>query len=368
MRFPLFRGLGAMLQIYERRREKLRELMAGAGLSALLVLLDANRYYLSGFELHDVQVDESAGYLLVQSNGEDWLLTDARYLDTARRIWNENHIYIYPSLISAPEHINKLCKDLVVRCLGFEAKMMSVAFYERFRLGLRLASGDGLVEKVRIIKDNDEIKRLEESAALNHALMNWVPGILQPGRSEAEVAWDIERFFRERGATENAFAPIVAVGPNAALPHATPGTTLITDNCPVLVDVGARLNDYNSDQTRTFWVGATPLPEFTKTMDLVREAQARAIAGIGPGVPCSEVYALAKDYLDAQGVGVFFTHGLGHGVGLQTHEAPSLGSRSKHILAPGMVVTVEPGLYYPDWGGVRWEYMVLVTEDGHRVL
>jgi Xaa-Pro aminopeptidase len=305
---------------------------------------------------------------LVRSNGEDWLFTDARYLDTARRLWDENRISIYPSLAAAPEHINKLCRDLAVGCLGFEDKVMSVAFYERLRPGLRLAAGGGLVEKLRIIKDQDEIKRLEDSATLNHALMDWVPDRLLPGRSEAEVAWDIECFFRERGATENAFAPIVAVGPNAALPHAIPGSTRIIDGCPVLIDVGARLHDYNSDQTRTFWVGDAPLPEFTKTMTLVREAQARAIAGIRPGVLCSEVYALAKDYLDAQGVGEFFTHGLGHGVGLQTHEFPSLGPRSKHILAPGMVVTVEPGLYYPAWGGVRWEYMVLVTEDGCRVL
>ncbi len=357
-----------MLKIYAQRRENLREIMSGAGLSALLVILDANRYYLSGFELHDVQVDESAGCLLLQKSGEDWLFTDSRYLDTARRLWDESRISIYPSLAGAAEHINKFCKDKVSGSLGFEAKLMSVAFYNTFRHGLRLASGDGLVEKLRICKDANEIKRLDDSARLNHALMDWVPGVLTPGRTEAEAAWDIERFFRERGATENAFAPIVAVGPNAALPHAIPGETRIVDNCPVLVDVGARLHDYNSDQTRTFWVGDKPSPEFARTMDQVREAQRRAIAGIRPGAACSEVYALARNYLDEQGVGRFFTHGLGHGVGLQTHEAPSLGPRSKQILAPGMIVTVEPGLYYPEWGGIRWEYMVLVTEDGCRVL
>ena len=357
-----------MLQVYAQRREKLRQVMAGAGLSALLVLLDANRYYLSGFELHDVQVDESAGCLLIRTNGEDWLFTDSRYLDTARRLWDQSRISIYPSLAAVPEHLNKFCKHHAVGCLGFETKLMPLAFYKRFQPGLRLAAGDGLVEKLRIIKDEDEIRRLEDSARLNHALMDWVPGILRPGRTEAEVAWDIERFFRERGATENAFAPIVAVGPNAALPHAIPGETPITENCPVLIDVGARLHDYNSDQTRTFWVGDKPSSEFTRTMAQVREAQEKAIAGIKPGVPCSEVYALARNCLDEQGVGEFFTHGLGHGVGLQTHEAPSLGPRSTQILAAGMIVTVEPGLYYPKWGGIRWEYMILVTADGCRAL
>ena len=358
-----------MLEIYAQRRARLRELIIARKLGGLLILLDANRYYLSGFELHDVQVDESAGCLLIMADGEDRLFTDARYLDTARRLWNEDCVSIYPSLAGAAAHINEFCKSrLGSGRLGFEARQMSVAFHKDLKPGLRLAPCDGLVEELRVIKDADEIRRMEQSAALNHALMDWVPGVLAPGRTEAEVAWDIERFFRERGATENAFAPIVAVGPNAALPHAIPGETLITDNCPVLIDVGARLNDYNSDQTRTFWVGDSPSPEFTRTMDQVREAQSRAIAGIRPGVPCAEVYALARDYLDSQNVGQFFTHGLGHGVGLQTHEAPSLGGRSKHILQPGMIVTVEPGLYYPAWGGIRWEYMILVTEDGHKVL
>ena len=358
-----------MLKIYAQRRARLRELIIAQKLAGLLVLLDANRYYLSGFELHDVQVDESAGCLLLMADGEDWLFSDARYLDTARRLWPAERISIYPSLAGAATHINEFCTHhLGSGRLGFEASLMSVAFHKNLRPGLRLAACDGLVEKLRIIKDAAEIERMEASAALNHALMDWVPGILTPGRAEAEVAWDIERFFRERGATENAFAPIVAVGPNAALPHAIPGATRLTENCPVLIDVGARFNDYNSDQTRTFWVGDRPTSEFTQTMEQVREAQTRAIAGIAPGVPCSEVYALARDYLDAQGVGQFFTHGLGHGVGLQTHEAPSLGGRSKHILQPGMIVTVEPGLYYPEWGGIRWEYMVLVTPDGCRVL
>lgn len=357
-----------MPNIHEQRRERLRELLRREGLAALLISLDANRYYLSGFELHDVQVDESAGYLLIQASGADWLFSDARYLDTARRLWDEDCISIYPGLAAAAEHINRLCKSEVSGRIGFEAKLMSVAFYDKFKDGLDLAPGDGLVEELRIIKDADEIRRMEASAALNHALMGWVPDILTPGRMEKDIAWEIEKFFRERGASENAFAPIVAVGPNAALPHAIPGETLVTANCPVLIDVGARLADYNSDQTRTFWVGDKPTAEFSRTMDLVREAQERAIAGIGPGVPCREVYALAKDYLDAQGVGAFFTHGLGHGVGLQTHEAPSLGGKSAQILKPGMVVTVEPGLYHPEWGGIRWEYMVLVMENGYRVL
>ena len=357
-------------KIFENRREQARQIMCNRKLGALLISLPANRYYLSGFELHDPQINESSGYLLLMANGRDILFTDSRYYDAALRLWPKEDLHIYRGLALASEEINQVLRGRVWAGahVGFEAKIMPLAFFEKFSAGLPVQAADGLVEDLRIIKDSSEIEIMRQSAHLNHQLMRKMPDFLLPGRTEAEVAWDIEQFFRNHGATENAFSPIVAIGPNAALPHAIPGETLITENCPVLIDVGARLNDYNSDQTRTFWVGDQPSPEFTLTMDQLREAQTRAIAGIRPGVPCAEVYALARDYLDSQNVGQFFTHGLGHGVGLQTHEAPSLGARSKHILKPGMIVTVEPGLYYPKWGGIRWEYMILVTEDGHKVL
>ncbi len=198
--------------------------------------------------------------------------------------------------------------------------------------------------------------------------MEYVPSLLLPGQTEAAIAWGIEKFFRNHGASENAFAPIVAVGPNAALPHAIPGHAKILSECPVLIDVGARFKDYNSDQTRSFWVGNNPSPAFTQALNQVQAAQAQAIKAIKPGVKCCDIYAQAYNYLAAQGVEKFFTHGLGHGVGLETHEAPSLNPRSQQILEPGMIVTVEPGLYYPEWGGIRWEYMVLVTPEGCEVL
>ena len=134
------------------------------------------------------------------------------------------------------------------------------------------------------------------------------------------------------------------------------------------MDVGARLNDYNSDQTRSFWVGSDPSSEFILALERVKEAQRRAIEAIKPGEKCSDIYFAARNFLDKEGVAQHFTHGLGHGVGLETHEAPSLSPRSEGVLEPGMVVTVEPGLYYNQWGGVRWEYTELVEEDGVRNL
>ena len=351
---------------YAARRDRLRRLMHEENIDALLVTLDANRYYLSGFELQDHQVNESSGCLLIGKDGNDWLCTDARYFDAAKRLWDENHIFIYGT--EAPAAIGKLARSEIRGTVGFEAGCMSVAFHTSFAEGLSLKASGGLVEKLRVIKEPEEIRLMEASAALNHKLMEWVPGILVPGKTEESLAWDIERFFRENGAEALSFPCITAVGPNAALPHATPGKDTLAENTCVLVDVGCRLHAYCSDQTRTFWVGRKPTDTFLRTIAQVRTAQEKAIAAIRPGIPACDIYAAARTFLDSEGVGAFFTHGLGHGVGLQTHEAPSLNGRNQTRLAPGMVVTVEPGLYYPEWGGVRWEYMVLVTEDGHRIL
>lgn len=351
---------------YSERREKLRRLLPENGLEAMLVTLDANRFYLSGFELIDHQMNESSGCVLVTRSGADWLCTDARYEEAAGRLWDPDRVFIYGA--DAAKAVNGLIRDTVSGAVGFEASAMNVRFFEGVSRGLELKPADGLVESLRMIKEPEEIERMEASASLNHKLMEWIPGALLPGVAERDIAWSVERFFRENGAESLSFPCITAIGRNAALPHAVPGEIRLTENTCVLVDVGCRLNGYCSDQTRTFWVGDKPADAFMDTLSLVRTAQERAIAAIRPGVAASFVYGVAKSYLDEKGVGAFFTHGLGHGVGLQTHEAPSLNPRSDTVLQPGMIVTVEPGLYYPEWGGVRWEYMVLVTEDGCRIL
>ena len=360
-------------QMCEQRRERLRALMREQGIEALLISHAANRYYLSGFELHDVQLNESAGRLIVMADGKDWILTDSRYLDAARRLWEPERVFIYGA--DAPEDIAKLLKGLVPgKTIGFEARAITLEFYEKFAetlagSGCRLSRADGLVEQLRVIKDAEEIRRMEISCRLNQQMMEWLPGVLVPGRSEAAVSWDIEMFFRHHGATELAFTSIVGHGPNAALPHYLPSKDVLLEaENLVLVDVGCRLEDYCSDQTRTFWVGEKPTERFKKTLETVQEAQYKAIRAIHPGVLACDVYKAARGHFESLGVAEAFTHGLGHGVGLETHEGPSLNGRNKTPLEPGMIVTVEPGLYFPEWGGIRWEHMGLVTEDGCRVL
>lgn len=351
---------------HEARRENLRRLMREKELGALLVTLDANRFYLSGFELQDHQVNESSGCLLITQDGKDWLCTDSRYYDAAKRLWDPERVFIYGA--DAAKAIRQLVRDNTAGNVGFEASSMTVQFHQTFAEGLSLVPADGLTEQLRMIKEPEEIACLEEAVACNHKLMEWLPAILKVGTTEDQLAWTIEKFFREQGAQSLAFPSIVAVGPNAALPHATPGAAPIRENACVLVDVGCRTNNYCSDQTRTFWVGDKPTDDFMTTLSLTRTAQEKAIAAIRPGAVAADVYAVARNYLEANGVAQYFTHGLGHGVGLQTHEGPSLNPRNPTALKPGMVVTVEPGLYYPQWGGVRWEYMVLVTEDGCKIL
>jgi len=357
---------GFSVDVFAARREKLRKTLHEAGHSALLVSHAANRYYLSGFELHDAQCNESSGMLFITTDGKDKLLTDPRFFDAARRLWPIDDIFIY----SGKSHvrIREFLAGIHSGPIAFESQAMSVATHDALREALALVASAGLVEQLRRIKEPAEIELLDRSLALNEKVMRAAPGYFAPGASEAEIAWGLERLFRDLGASELAFPPIVAVDRNAALPHAVPGPARVTDECMVLVDMGGRLDNYNSDQTRTFWVGSRPHERFQRALEQTKEAQARAIAAIRPGVSFASAYRAAWTHFERHGVEKAFTHGLGHGVGLETHEAPNLSPLAQGTLEPGMVVTVEPGLYYSEWGGVRWEHTVVVTEDGCRVL
>ena len=350
---------------YAQRRERLRACLRQRGLDALWIVNAANRFYLSGFELHDGQCNESSGSLLITAGGRDWLCTDPRFFDAARRIWDEDRIFIYrgDAFALTGDFIRNNIKGLI----GFEAR--ALCCHGLRATGLSLLAADGMVEKLRSSKDAQEVEALRVSCALNHELMLHLPALLTPKRTEAGLAWEIERFFRERGATELAFPSIVGKDSNAALPHYEASDSVALDEeCLVLVDCGARLARYCSDQTRSFWTGVCPTSDFLRTLELVQGAQKAAIDGLRPGMSGAQAYGLAYDFFERHGVEKAFTHSLGHGIGLETHEGISLGPRCEQRLAPGMVVTVEPGLYYPEWGGVRWEYMVLVEEDGPHIL
>lgn len=354
------------LEIFEQRRSALKRSLGEKGFPAMLVSHAANRYYLSGFELFDGQCNETSGWLVITADGDDYLLTDPRFEEEAKRHWDERNLCIY----TATKHAT-VCEFLVgkgIRKLAFESRAMSLFDYEALTGQLELVSSKNLVEDLRLIKDEEEIRLMAASCVLNEKLMEYIPSQLVPGRTEAEIAWEVEKFFRENGAEGMSFSSIVGVGPNAALPHAIPGETRIREGELVLIDTGCRLNDYCSDQTRAFWVGDKPSDRFLKVREQVQAAQKAAIDIIRPGLALADAHNAARKVFEDAGVEEYFTHSLGHGIGLETHEPPSVNPRTEGELKAGMIVTVEPGLYYPDWGGIRWEHEVLVTEDGCRVL
>ncbi|PKN08945.1 MAG: peptidase M24 family protein [Deltaproteobacteria bacterium HGW-Deltaproteobacteria-8] len=352
--------------VFENRRQRLKALLVAEGVPALLVSHPANRFYLSGFELHDSQCNESVGWLVITARDRDALFTDARFTDAALRLWPQEDLCIY----GAGKHaaMGEFLKGRGVTCLGFDPKAVSVFDHERLREQFALVPAGGLVERLRLVKEPGEVELLRAACGLNHRIMRALSDVLVPGMSEAEAAWQIERLFREAGAEGLSFPSIVGVDKNAALPHAIPGDTRIARDCLVLVDAGCRLSGYCSDQTRTYWVGREPSERFQETKRLVISAQKAAMDVIKPGVRMAEAYGAAHRVFEDAGVAGQFTHSLGHGIGLETHEGPSLAPRTEGVFAPGMVVTVEPGLYDPAWGGVRWEYMVVVTEEGCKAL
>lgn len=358
---------------YAERRERLRAQIRSAGLDCLFVTDAADRFYLSGFELHDGQPGESSGCLVIGADGADWLATDSRYKIAAERVWDPGRIVIYGA--------NRLARlaELLNRCgmlIGIKSAAMSLRDARKIRSGLgrgrSLVPCSDFVARMREIKSPEELVALRQSFKLNHAMFDWLQTGLDnatlTGISENALAWEIEKFFRSNGASELAFAVIAAAAKNGALPHAAPSASVPVSAGPLLVDAGCRVADYCSDQTRSYWVGGEPSAQFKAARKLASEAQAAAIAVMKPGVACADVYAAAMDIFKKAGVEKAFTHGLGHGVGLETHEAPSLSPASTQKLKPGMVVTVEPGLYYPEWGGVRIEHTVVVEEDGVAIL
>lgn len=351
---------------FANRRHKLLQRMEEEGIDHLLITGAINRYYLSGFELGDPQCNESAGFLLL---GRDCvqLFTDPRYEQAAENAIGRDNLSIYRQ--NKFEVLAEFLGKKNIQNLYFEPVHLNFESYSNLRdKGLKLFPADRLfVEKLRMIKEDGEIEALEASCALNHRVFSQIQEFLRPGISEKELAWEVERLYRSQGAEELSFSTIAAFGPNAALPHAIPGDVPLKENDLVLLDMGCRLNDYCSDQTRTFHVGSDD-SRFDEVKEMVREAQGRAIKEIKPGMEFREAYALSRDYFREKGVDSYFTHALGHGIGLETHEPPSLAPTAEGSFQENMVVTVEPGLYYPQWGGIRWEYMIHVQKHGACVL
>ncbi len=357
--------------IYSHRLEKLRKDLHAESIDTLWVLKGENRLYLSGFKGHDGQCDESAGSLFITQDRQ-LLTTDSRYIEQAKNEAADfEHLCCTKGLVDL---LPEILKDLKTKRLGFEPGRLSYLEFQKVSNALKeagisvdLVPCEDMVEGLRIIKEDFEIEAIKRSIAITELALTEILDGLVPGMSEKDVAWSIEREIRERGADEISFSPIVASGKNSALPHAMPTNRKIKIGEPILFDLGSRLDGYCSDMTRTVILGK-PDTRFRDVVQTVYDAQQKAIESIRAGVSGKSVDKVARDYIDERGFKGKFGHGLGHGVGLAVHEKPALNPTQDIILEPGMVVTVEPGIYIPGWGGVRLENMVVVQENRAEVL
>jgi Xaa-Pro aminopeptidase len=358
-------------RIYGRRIDRLRKAIRGEKFDTLLIMIPENRRYFSGFTGEDTGFNESAGALLI-TDRDLVLATDSRYMLQAQQQARAFEVVCYRKGLA--KQLPDVLANLQTKVLGFESERLS---YKQFRevekelaasrLSILLEATDNLAEKLRVTKAPDELKATREALRLAESVFAEMVLRLKPGMSEKQAAWMMEKGLREAGADELSFPLICASGPNSALPHAVPGDRKICTEEPILFDWGVRLDGYCSDTSRTVILGRAT-PTFSEICQIVLEAQRLAIAAIRPGMSGKAVDEIARQYIRERGYAGRFGHGLGHGTGLAIHEAPRLSPTSEDVLTAGMVVTVEPGIYLPDWGGVRIENQIAVTDDGAAVL
>jgi Xaa-Pro aminopeptidase len=352
------------------RRERLLRLLHDEGSDALLVSSPVNVTYLTGFS-----GDSS---VLVLTRQRAVLVSDSRYTEQIAEECPVLEASIRPPTQKLPEAVAAVLRQLGVRSVGFESAALSVAEFEGLRgLAPKLdwKPGADRVERLRMVKDEGELAEIREAIAIAERAFAAFRALLRPDDREKDLCDAMEHYVRRCGGQSTCFPPIIAVGPRAALPHAPPTDQAVSSAGLLLVDWGATgPRQYKSDLTRVldtrrtahFPPGAGPTLE--EVHAVVLRAQEQAIRTIRPGVQAQAVDAAARAVIAEAGFGDYFGHGLGHGIGLQVHEAPALRPNSETVLEPGMVFTVEPGVYLPGWGGVRLEDDVLVTPQGCEVL
>jgi Xaa-Pro aminopeptidase len=348
---------------YAYRQRRLRDELIRARVDALLVTHLANIRYLTGFT-------GSAGVLLV-IGGRFTFFTDGRYTAQAKDEVRGARVVIArgPALTAAVERVKRSSQKSLR--LGIEAEHMTVSVRSSV---LKLLSGKsrlvetaGLVEQLRLVKQDEEIARIRRAVNLGAELLPAALNAIRPDVRESNVAAELEYAARKAGAEAMSFETIVASGKRSALPHGKASPAPITRKGFVVLDFGVILAGYCSDMTRTVHVGRASR-EARRMYDAVLNAQLAAIAAVRAGVSVGDVDRAARSVLENSGLGKFFTHSTGHGVGLEIHEPPRIGKGGSDVLQPGMVITIEPGVYIADSGGVRIEDMVLVTESGCDVL
>jgi Xaa-Pro aminopeptidase len=356
---------------FKRRLSYLRDKLGQNSPDTIWIIQPENRRYLSGFRAHDPQINESSGSLLINRK-KALLITDSRYTIEAKK--EARYFDVVTLKWDFIKEFPALLERVKTKVLGFEGDYLTyklhrqlVKMLKKLRSSICLTPMNRMVEEMRAIKDQTEIRTMEASAAMMSGLLSGVISGLRPGRTEIEIARELEQLAHEAGAEGMAFPPIVASGPNSALPHAVPTNRKIGRKEPIIFDVGLKLNGYCCDMTRTIFLD-NPGTKFREIYRTVRNALLSAIEYIKPGTDSTKPDSVARGIIKDAGFGNYFGHSLGHGVGLATHEAPRLGPINPLKLDKGMVVTVEPGIYIPGEGGVRLEEMVVIEAKGARIL
>ncbi len=351
---------------FANRLYRLRQSLAARKLDAVLISQPENRRYISGYTVPDHGITESSGLLLIRRQGTPYLITDSRFLEQAEKESRGYKVILHSRGVLPL--LKELLTDFGIRRFGFESNYTLYSTAEKFfdlgrRNNIDIIPLGSLVERMRVIKSEDEIERIRKSVRLNEEIFQEVYHSLSGTETETDVALRLSTLMRNRGAERESFDTIVAAGAESSLPHAIPGNTRRLQNNPVVIDMGLILDGYCSDMTRSFYCGKAD-KEYLKIHRIVRRAQLKGIAAVRAGASGRQIDKAARDVIIEAGYGKYFGHSLGHGVGMAVHEQPGVSHKNRKRLQAGMVITIEPGIYIPGWGGIRLENMVVVREDG----
>ena len=346
-------------RLHRERSHRLQQRLIDLSIDGLLLFDMKNIRYLTGFTGSD-------GVCIVLQKGII-LLVDGRYMTQAREQVRNANVDLYRDKISG---IAGIVSGGALAEVGFEPSALTYDMYLHLKKqlkGSRLKPIDGEVQNLRKVKDKTELVLMGKAVDVSHQALMAIRGMIKPGVMERDIAIDLDYKMKALGAEDISFPTIVASGPRAALPHAQPGLRRIEMGDTVIVDYGAVVEGYHSDETCTFIVGQAD-DELRGLYEIVKEAHDRAMNAVRAGASCRDIDHIARTHIEAKGYGDYFSHGTGHGVGLDVHELPRLAPTSVAVLEKGMVVTVEPGIYIPGRWGIRIEDMVVVEDEGCRVV
>ncbi|MCB2292371.1 Xaa-Pro peptidase family protein [Clostridium algoriphilum] len=345
--------------MYKERILKLRDSMKAKDIDAVLLVGDPNRNYLSGFTGNE-------SYSVITEN-KAFFITDSRFTEQAKQQVKNYEILEHSK--NLPDFLGELVKDNNIKRLGFEEDILSFSDYSLYKSKVQceFVPIEKIIETIRTIKDESELKLIKKAAQIADEAFGHLLKFIKSGMTEREIGLELEFKMKKLGAQELSFPSIIASGVRSSLPHGQATDKVVNEGEFLTLDFGCVYKGYCSDMTRTIVIGK-PSEKMVEIYNTVLEAQKLALRTFKPNIPATSVDKIARDYIEDKGYGEYFGHSLGHGVGREIHEAPTVGYGNKQLLQSGMVVTDEPGIYIPGFGGVRIEDLLVITENGSEVL